>query len=185
MINGVLDETKEGMKKAIKALNDDLAVIRTGRASSSLVDKLQVEYYGVSTPLIQLALISVPEPQLIAIRPYDPASIKDIERAILKSDLGINPNNDGKIIRLPIPALTEDRRKELAKQVHKRIEEAKVSVRNQRRDGIELLKMYKDEKDISEDEFHKGKDEVQKLTDEFIGKVDEIGKAKENEIMSI
>ena len=185
MINDVLNDVKEGMDNSITSLNNDLGIIRTGRASSSLVNKLQVEYYGTPTPLIQLALISVPEPQLIAIRPFDPASIKDIERAILKSDLGINPGNDGKIIRLPIPPLTEERRRDLAKQVHKRVEDAKISVRNQRRDGISYLQDLEKEKEISEDDFHKGKDEVQKLTDKFIKKIDKIGKAKEDEIMSI
>ena len=180
-----MDETRDGMEKSVKSLKDDLGGIRTGRASSSLVEQLPVIYYNTSTPLIQLALISVPEPQLISIRPYDPGAIKDIERAILQSDLGITPSNDGKIIRLPIPSLTEERRKTLVKQVSQRMEDGKVSIRNHRRDGLELLRMYKDEKDISEDEFFKGKDELQKLTDKYIKKVDKIGKVKEDELMSI
>lgn len=185
MIDDVLNETRDGMKNSVKSLEDDLGSIRTGRASTSLVDKLRVDYYGTPTPLIQLALISVPEPQLISIRPYDATSIKDIERAIMQSDIGITPNNDGKIIRLQIPSLTEDRRKSLARKVNERVEDGRVSVRNHRRDGLELLRMYKDDKDISEDEFYRGKDELEKLTQEYIKKVDEVGKKKEDEITTI
>lgn len=185
MINEVLDETRVEMDKAVEALRNDLAAIRTGRASTALVEKLPVSYYGTPTPLQQLAAISVPEPQLIVIRPFDPAAIKDIERGILKSNIGITPNNDGKIIRLAIPPLTEERRKELAKTVHTRVEGGRVSIRNHRRDGLEYLRELQKEKEISEDEFYTGRDDLQKLTDEFITKIDKIGKAKEEEIMSI
>ena len=136
MIDDVLAEARQAMDKAIQALNNDLAALRTGRASPALVDKLMVEYYGTPTPLKELALISIPEAQLIAIKPYDPGAIKNIERAILQSDLGLTPNNDGKLIRLQIPSLTEERRRDLTKQASKRIEEAKVSVRNIRRSAL-------------------------------------------------
>ncbi len=159
--------------------------MRTGRASTGLVNKLLVEYYGTPTQLQELALISVPEPQLISIRPYDPGALKNIERAIMQSDLGINPNNDGKIIRLQIPSLTEQRRRDLTKTASKRVEEARISIRHARRDSVDDMKLYEKEKEISEDDFYKGKDEVQKLTDEYIARVDEIGKAKEKEILEV
>ena len=185
MIDDVLAEARQSMDKAIHALNGDLAALRTGRASTALVDKLMVEYYGTPTTLKELALISVPEPQLIAIKPYDPGAMKNIERAILQSDLGLTPNNDGKIIRLVIPPLTEERRRELSKVVSKRVEEARVSVRNCRRDGLNDLREFEKEKMIPEDDFYGGKDDLQELTDKYIEKVDEIGKAKEDEIMEI
>lgn len=185
MIDDVLSEAKEAMEKSIKALRDDLAGMRTGRASTALVDKLMVEYYGTPTPLKELALISVPEPQLIAIRPFDPGALKDIERAIMNSDLGLTPNNDGKIIRLQIPSLTEERRRELTKSSSKRVEEAKVSIRNSRRDGLSDMKEFEQDKLISEDDHHLGKDKMQALTDEYIKIVDEIGKAKEKEILEV
>ena len=185
MIDDVLAEARQAMDKAIQALNNDLAALRTGRASPALVDKLMVEYYGTPTPLKELALISIPEAQLIAIKPYDPGAMKNIERAILQSDLGLTPNNDGKIIRLQIPALTEERRRELTKQASKRVEEAKVAVRNIRRSGLEDLRSFEKEKMITEDDFYFGKDELQELTDEHIKKVDEIGEAKEREILEI
>ena len=185
MINDVLNETRAEMRKSLESLSNDLASIRTGRASTSLVEKIRVNYYDMPTPMQQLALISVPEAQLITIRPYDPSAIKNIERAILQSDLGITPNNDGKLIRLKIPSLTEERRKTLAKQVHTRVEEARVSIRNHRRDGLEYLRELEKEKEITEDDFYTGKDKLQDLTNEFVKKADEIGKAKEEEIMSI
>ncbi len=185
MINDVLNETRAEMHKSLESLSNDLAGIRTGRASTSLVEKIRVNYYDMPTPMQQLALISVPEAQLITIRPYDPSAIKNIERAILQSDLGITPNNDGKLIRLKIPSLTEERRKTLAKQVHTRVEEARVSIRNHRRDGLEYLRELEKEKEITEDDFYTGKDKLQDLTNEFVKKADEIGKAKEEEIMSI
>jgi ribosome recycling factor len=185
MINELLAEAKQGMEQAIDALNNDLASLRTGRASTRLVDKLPVEYYGTPTPLRDLALISVPEPQLIAIKPYDPGAVKEIERAILQSDLGLTPNNDGKVIRLQIPSLTNERRQGLKKTASKRVEEAKVSVRNTRRSGLEDLRSFEKEKMITEDDFYLGRDELQKLTDEYIAKIDEIGARKEKEILEI
>jgi ribosome recycling factor len=185
MINDLLAEAKSSMNKSIEALQSDLAAMRTGRASTGLVDKMLVEYYGTPTVLQELALVSVPEPQLIAIRPYDPGAIKNIEKAIMQSDLGLNPNNDGKIIRLQIPALTEQRRRDLTKSVSKRVEEARISVRNTRRGTLDDMKSFEKEKMISEDEFYTGRDEVQKLTDDYIKKVDEIGEAKEKEILEV
>ncbi len=185
MINDILAESKKTMDKAVEALQSDLAAMRTGRASTGLVNKLLVEYYGTLTALQELALISVPEAQLIAIRPYDPGAIKDIERAILQSDLGLNPNNDGKLIRLQIPSLTEQRRRELTKAASKRVEDSRISIRHARRGSLEDMKSFEKEKMISEDEFYKGRDEVQKLTDEYIKKVDAIGEAKEKEILEV
>ena len=185
MINDLLSESKKAMEKAVESLQSDLSAMRTGRASTGLVDKLMVEYYGTPTRLQELALISVPEPQLIAIRPYDPGAIKGIEKAIMQSDLGLNPSNDGKIIRLQIPALTEDRRRELTKSVSRRVEEARISIRHARRTALEDMKSFEKEKMISEDDFYHGRDEMQKLTDDYIKKVDEIGVAKEQEIMEV
>jgi ribosome recycling factor len=185
MIDEALVEARQGMEKAIEALKNDLAALRTGRASTALVDKLLVEYYGTPTPLQELALISIPEAQLIAIKPYDPGAMKNIERAIMQSDLGLTPNNDGKLIRLQIPSLTEERRRELTKTASKRVEEAKVSVRNSRRDTLEDLRTFEKEKLIPEDDFYYGRDELQKLTDEYVKKIDEIGAAKEKEILEI
>ncbi|MCB0153824.1 MAG: ribosome recycling factor [Anaerolineae bacterium] len=185
MIDDVLSEAKDSMDKAVEALKHDLAAMRTGRASTGLVDKLVVEYYGTSTTLKELALISVPEPQLIAIRPFDPGAMKDIERAISHSDLGLTPNNDGKIIRLQIPSLTEERRRDLTKSASRRVEDARISIRNTRRDRLSDLKSFEQEKMITEDDFFFGKEEIQKLTDSYIKKVDEIGAAKEKEIMEV
>lgn len=185
MIKEVLAEAKISMDKSVEVLQADLAGLRTGRASTGLVNKLMVEYYGTQTTLQELAMISIPEPQLIAIRPYDPGALKHIEKAILQSDLGLTPNNDGKIIRLQIPTLTTERRKELTRTVAKRVEEARVSVRNIRRDKLEDLRDFEKEKLISEDEFYGGRDELQKLTDEYIKKIDEIGAAKEKEILEV
>ncbi|HEX9922057.1 MAG TPA: ribosome recycling factor [Anaerolineae bacterium] len=185
MIDDVLADSKQGMDQSIEALKHDLAALRTGRASTALVDKMPVEYYGTPTALRELALISVPEAQLIAIKPYDPGALKEIERAILQSDLGLTPNNDGKIIRLQIPSLTKERRQELTRTASKRVEEAKVSVRNVRRSSLEDLRSFEKEKMITEDDFYFGRDELQKLTDEYIKKIDEIGAAKEEEILEI
>lgn len=185
MIDEVLAEARQGMDKAIDALHNDLAALRTGRASTALVDKLLVEYYGTPTPLRELALISIPEPQLIAIKPYDPGAMKNIERAIMQSDLGLTPNNDGKLIRLQIPTLTEERRRELTKTASRRVEEAKVSVRNTRRNALEDLRTFEKEKMITEDDLYLGRDRLQELTDEYIKKIDEIGAAKEKEILEI
>ena len=185
MINDVLAEAKQGMDKAVEALRTDLAGLRTGRASTGLVNKLLVEYYGTATSLQELAMISIPEPQLIAIRPYDPGAIKQIERAILQSDLGLTPNSDGKIIRLQIPSLTEERRRSLTKTVSKRVEEARISIRNTRRDKLEDLKTLEKEKLITEDDLYLGRDKMQELTDEYIKEVDQIGAAKEKEILEV
>ncbi len=185
MINEVLEELRERMQRSVEALQDDLLSIRTGRASPGLVDKLQVDYYGSLTPLNQLASVAVPEPRLLVIRPWDPVSLPDIERAILKSDLGLTPMNDGKLIRLSIPRLTEERRRELVKVVSRRVEDGRVAVRNLRRDALQDLKEFEKEKMISEDEFYRGKDEIQVLTDEFIATIDEIGQRKEEEVMEI
>jgi ribosome recycling factor len=185
MIEEVLEEQREHMQKSLDALQDDLLSIRTGRASPALVEKLPVEYYGTMTPLIQMASIAAPEPRLLVIRPWDPSALADIERAILKSDLGLTPMNDGKLIRLSIPRLTEERRRELVKLVSRRIEEGRIAVRNHRRDALQDLREFEKEKMISEDEFFRGKDELQDLTDEFIEKIDQVGERKEAEVMEI
>ena len=185
MIEDLLEEQRERMQKSLDVLQDDLLSIRTGRASPALVEKLPIEYYGTVTPLNQMASIAVPEPRLLVIRPWDPSALPDIERAILKSDLGLTPMNDGKLIRLSIPRLTEERRRELVKLVSRRVEEGRVAVRNLRRDALQDLREFEKEKMISEDEFFRGKDELQELTDEFVEKIDEIGKRKEAEVMEI
>jgi ribosome recycling factor len=185
MIKESLHETEMRMRGALGALEDDLGSIRTGRASTALVEKLAVDYYGTPTPLQQLATIAIPEPQLITIRPFDPGSITDIERAIQTSELGLTPMNDGKLIRLAVPPLTEDRRQELVKIVQKRMEEAKVAVRNVRRDTLDDLRDFEREKLISEDDFYRGKDDLQKLTDRYIDEVDSLGERKEKEIMEV
>lgn len=185
MIDEILGELRQRMAKSIEALQDDLMGIRTGRASPALVEKLPVEYYGTLTPLNQMAGIAVPEPRLLVIRPWDLAALPDIERALLKSDLGLTPMNDGKLIRLSIPRLTEERRRELVRVVARRVEEARVAIRNLRRDALQDLKEFEKEKMISEDDFFRGKDKVQELTDEYIEQIDEIGKLKEAEIMEI
>ena len=185
MINEVLDELRQRMKKSVEALQDDLLSIRTGRASPALVEKLPVEYYGTATPLNQMASIAAPEPRLLVIRSWDPSALADIERAILRSDLGLTPMNDGMLIRLSIPRLTEERRRELVKVVSRRVEEARIAVRNLRRDALQDLKEFEKEKMISEDEFFRGKDKVQELTDGFVKEIDSIGKRKEEEVMEI
>jgi ribosome recycling factor len=185
MIDDVLAELRQSMQRSVDALQDDLMAIRTGRASPALVEKLSVEYYGTATALNQMASIAAPEPRLLVIRPWDPSALDDIERAILKSDLGLTPMNDGKLIRLSIPRLTEERRKELVKVVARRVEEARISIRNLRRDALQDLKDFEKEKMISEDDFYRSKDDVQDLTDKFIETIDEIGERKEAEVMEI
>lgn len=185
MIKEVLKDAEERMKSALAVLEDDLRGMRTGRASTGLVEKLEVEYYGTPTPLYQLATLSVPEPQMIMIRPFDKTSLKTIERAILASDLGLTPNNDGTVIRLNIPPLTQERRHELQKLVGRRVEEARVAVRNVRRSAIDDLREFEKEKLISEDESKRGQEEVQKLTDRYIQLIEEAGKRKEAEIMEL
>ena len=185
MLKEAYNEAEERMKGAIEALEEDLGGIRTGRASPALVEKLSVEYYGMPTPLMQLASISVPEARVLMIRPFDSATLRNIERAILASDLGLTPNNDGKVIRLNLPPLTQERRHDLVKLVHNRLEEARVAVRNVRRDGIKDLREFEHEKMISEDELEKGEDSLQKLTTKYIDLVNEIGVRKEKEIMEV
>lgn len=185
MINDLRRDAEERMEKAVAALQDDLRTMRTGRATPALVERLMVDYYGVPTPLQQLATISAPEPRLLTIRPFNPGDIGPIEKAILKSDLGLTPNNDGKLIRLVIPRLTEERRRELVKLVARRVEEGRVAIRNIRRDVVNDLRELEREKLISEDELHRALEEIQKLTDRYIERVDEIGKAKEAEIMEV
>jgi ribosome recycling factor len=185
MVNDVLREYEGALKKAVEALRHNLATIRTGRASSGLVEHLQVEAYGAPMPLNQLANISVPEAKLIVIQPYDAGMIKAIEKAIQHSDIGINPSNDGRVIRLGIPQLTEERRRDLTKVVRNRVEEVKVSVRNQRREAMDNLKELEGEKLISEDDLKRGQERVQQLTDKCIGELDQIGKEKEAEVMAV
>lgn len=185
MIEDVLKETADRMKKSVEALDNDLVNIRTGRASPALVERLQVEYYGTNVPLNQLSTISVPEPRLLVIRPFDPSSLPQIEKAILKSELGLTPANDGKVVRLSIPRLTEERRHELVKMVQKRVEEARVAVRNCRRDGLQDLRDLEKEKLISEDDYYRGKDRMQELTDQYVEETDELGAAKEKQIMEV
>ena len=185
MIKDMLSSAESRMRGAIQVLHDDLSAIRTGRASPALVEKLPIEYYGTPTPLMQLASINVPEPRSLMIKPFDPSTIKIIEKAILSSDLGLNPNNDGKVIHLNLPPLTEERRRELAKRVHHRLEESRVAIRNIRRDAHNDMRDFEKEKLISEDELTRGEEDLQKLTDRFIEEVAEMGKKKEFEIMEV
>jgi ribosome recycling factor len=183
MIESIFQDTKKHMDKSISSLNSELNRVRTGRASLSLLDGVTVDYYGTPTPLNQVASLSVPENRLITIQPWDVTVIKDIEKAILKSDLGLTPSNDGKIIRISIPQLTEERRKELVKIVSKITEEHKVAIRNIRRDSNELIKTLKKDGDVSEDDAFKAQEKVQKITDEYTNTIDEINKEKEKEIL--
>lgn len=185
MIKDIMREAAERIKTTLDQLEEDLTGIRTGRASSALVERLPVDYYGTNTALIQLATISIPEPRQILIRPFDPASLKDIERAIQVSDLGLTPNNDGKVIRLTIPQLTEDRRRELVRMVHNRMEETRVKIRNIRRDLIRDMRELEKEGMISEDEQERGEKDLQELTDKMTERVDEIGQRKEKEVMEV
>ncbi len=178
-------ETKTRMNKALEDLRREMATIRTGRASPTILQGIRVSYYGTPTPLNQLANMSVPEPSLIVIQPWDVSQIGAIEKAILTSDLGLNPANDGKLIRLSIPALTEERRRELVKHLHHKVEQHRVAVRSVRRDANEHLKHLEKDKKISEDDHHRAHDSVQKLTDAMIAQLDEAGKAKEAEILEI
>ena len=183
MIDDTLQETRERMGKTIDDLENEFKRVRTGRASLSLLDGIRVDYYGTQTPLNQMASLSVPESRLIVIQPWDVSAIKEIEKSILKSDLGLTPSSDGKLIRISIPPLTEERRKELVKVVSKICEEHKIAARNIRRDANELLKGFKKDGDIAEDDAFKAQDQVQKITDEYIAKIDEMYKEKEKEIL--
>lgn len=185
MIKDLLKDAETRMSGAIKSLADDLAAIRTGRANPSLVERLTINYYDTPTPLMQLASISVPEPRSLMIKPFDATTLKEIEKAIQSSDLGLNPNTDGKVIHLNLPPLTEDRRRDLVKQVHVRLEEARVAIRNIRRDSHNDMRDFEKEKLISEDDLAGGEEDLQKLTDKFVEEVNEHGKKKEIEIMEV
>lgn len=184
-VKELLKDAENRMHGAIQSLLDDLAGIRTGRANPALVEKLPVEYYGSPTPLMQLASISVPEPRSIMIKPFDAGSIKDIEKAIRISDLGLNPNSDGKAIHLNLPPLNEERRRDLVKHMHHRLEEARISVRNIRRDLHNDIREYEKEKLITEDELKRGEEDLQKLTDKFVEEIAKHGMHKEREIMEV
>ena len=183
MIEDIFQETRENMGKSVEDLKREFKKVRTGRASLSILDGIRVNYYGTPTPLNQMATLAVPESRLITIQPWDVSGIKEIEKAIMKSDLGLTPSSDGKIVRIAIPPLTEERRKELVRVINKMSEEHKVAVRNIRRDANEMLKDLKKEGDISEDEAFKAQDQVQKITDDHINQVDQVTKEKEKEIL--
>jgi len=181
----VIKETRPRMEAAVEDLRRKLATVRTGRAAVSLLDSVVVEYYGTPTPLNQMASVHAPEPQLLTVQPWDQTQLGAIEKAIRAADLGLNPTNDGKIVRVPVPALTEERRKQLAKQVHEIAEEHRTAVRNVRRDANERLKKLLKDKTISEDNERDGLEEIQKLTNGIISKIDELAKSKEHEILSV
>jgi ribosome recycling factor len=185
MIQETLKDAEDRMGKAVEALRRELATIRTGRANPGLVEHLRVDYYGTPTPLKQLASVAVPEARLLTIQPWDKGSLGAIEKAIQKSDLGLNPSNDGTIIRLVIPQLTEDRRRDLVKVVHKKVEEGRVAVRNIRRDAHSLLRELLHDKEISEDQEHNAQEDLQKLTDRYIEECDTLGSAKEKELLEV
>jgi len=185
MNEAIFTQLQKEMDHSLSALRKELAKLRTGRASTALLEHVVVDYYGATTPLNQLATLSAPEPRLLVIQPFDRSAMGDIEKAILKSDLGLTPNNDGKIIRIPIPQLTEERRKELVKHVKRIAEEFRISVRNHRRVAVEQLKESEKKKEITADEFKHGQDRVQKVTDDFIGRIDKTIKAKEEEVMEV
>jgi ribosome recycling factor len=182
MIDELIQDATRRMDKSVESMHGELNSIRTGRASAALLDRVQVDYYGQKTPLKQLATINVPEPRMLTVQPFDPNGIKDIERAIQESDLGLNPSNDGKLIRLPIPQLTEERRQELVKVARQIAEEGRVAVRNVRRDVIHHLK---EEESVGADDEHRAEERVQKLTDEHVKKIDDLLKRKEAEITEV
>ena len=183
MIDDITNEAKERMGKSINSLTSELKKVRTGRASLNILDDIRVDYYGTMTPVNQMATLAVPESRLVTIQPWDISVIKDIEKAILKSNIGLTPSNDGKIIRISIPPLTEERRKEIVKQISKTCEDYRVAVRNIRRDSNDMLKELKKDSDISEDDCFKAQDQVQKITDEHIKLIDDVYKDKEKEIL--
>ena len=185
MLKTVMNETEKKMNNAIQAFSRELSSIRAGRANAAILDRLTVDYYGAPTPINQVAGVSVPEARLIVIQPYDKTVLGDIEKAILKSDLGLSPSNDGSVIRLAVPALTEERRKDLVKQVKREAEEAKVAIRNIRRDANDDLKKLQKNSEITEDDQRGYSDDIQKLTDSNIAKIDEMAKDKEKEIMEV
>jgi ribosome recycling factor len=181
----IVKEARPRMEAAIEDVRRKLATVRTGRAAVSLLDSVMVEYYGTPTPLSQMASVHVPEPQMLTVQPWDQTQLGAIEKAIRSADLGLNPSNDGKLVRIPIPPLTEERRKQLARQVHEIAEEHRTAVRNIRRDANDRLKKLLKEKTISEDSERAGLDEVQKLTNTYIGKIDELARTKEQELLSV
>lgn len=181
----IFEDAERRMHKAVDALKQDLAAIRTGRASAALVDRIQIDYYGTQTPINQVSQISVPEARLIVIQPYERRLLTDIEKAIQKSDLGINPNNDGQVIRLNIPPLNEERRRDMVKMVHKKLDEHKVAIRNIRRDAQDKLRDREKKKEITEDELKRSTERLQKLTDRFTDEMDKVGKTKELEILEV
>jgi ribosome recycling factor len=181
----VIKESRPRMEAVLEDVRRKLATVRTGRAAVSLLDSVMVEYYGTPTPLNQMASVHVPEPQMLTVQPWDQTQLGAVEKAIRAADLGLNPSNDGKLVRIPIPALTEERRKQLAKQVHEIAEDHRTAVRNLRRDANDRLKKMLKDKTISEDNERDGLDEVQKLTNTYIGKIDELAKNKEQEILSV
>jgi ribosome recycling factor len=185
MIEQIISEINVKMQKASEALSRDLAGIRTGRASPALVEHIKADYHGVLTPINQLASISVPDAKMILIQPWDSTSIRGIEKAILTSDLGLNPISDSRVLRIPIPPLTEERRKELTKAVHHRTEEARIELRNLRREGIEKLRQSEKNKELSQDQYARASEQLQKLTDTFIDKINVVGQTKEKEIMEV
>jgi ribosome recycling factor len=185
MTADLFGDAERRMQKAIDALKQDLGSIRTGRASSALLERITVDYYGTPTPINQVATISIPEARLLVIQPWDKKLLTDIEKAIQKSDLGINPNNDGQVIRLNIPPMNEERRRDLVKTLHKKLDEHKVAVRNVRRDIHDKLRDREKKKEVSEDELKRSTDRLQKLTDRYIEEMDKVGKAKELEILEV
>lgn len=185
MVEDLFGDADRRMQKAIEILKQDLAAIRTGRASSALVDRITVDYYGTPTPINQVATISVPEARLLVIQPWDRKMLTDIEKAIQKSDLGINPSNDGQVIRLAIPPLNEERRRDMVKMVHKKLDEHKVAIRNIRRDAHDKLRDREKKKEISEDELKRSTERLQKLTDRYIDEMEKVGKSKELEILEV
>lgn len=185
MIDEVLNEARSGMDKAIKALKKEMTKVRTGRASTALLDDVKVEYYGVSTPLSQVATLSAPEARLITVQPWEKNLLPAIEKAIFKADIGLTPSSDGQLIRLPVPALTEERRLEMVKLIKRMAEDARISVRNARRDANENLKMLEKEKEITEDEQKRGEKDVQQLTDEYISNIEVVIQSKERELLEV
>ena len=185
MIDEIQADVERRMKSTLEILRKDLSSIRTGRASLAILDGVKVDYYGTDTPLSQVATLSVPEPSMIVVQPWDPGNIEAIEKAVLRADLGLNPSNDGKVVRLPIPPLTEERRKQLARKVSKIGEECKTALRQVRRDGNEQIKSLEKSKTVSQDDEHRALDAIQKLTDQFSKSVDDLVKKKEREILEI
>ena len=185
MIEDTLRDAEHRMQSAVSALDRDLDTVRTGRARPALVETLKVEYYGTPTPLNQLATINAPEPRLITIQPWDKTQLGTIEKAIQKSDIGLNPTNDGNLIRLVVPPLTEDRRKELVKVVHKKAEDGRVAVRNVRRDSLEVLRKLQHDKEVSDDDERRAQERLQKLTDKFVAEIDRHGYTKEQELLEV